>query len=216
MKFIFPNINNYNFYNGKTDFSIMRLYEISQKMWHEPFVDGKQPIFYHGTKVKFDRFDPNFASQDSSIDQNGPGFYFTTNKDEATHFAGADGVVLECILTPRKLIKSRGVVSLGMVRILMKNAPDLDDYLTNWMDNSEDQKLAFKKAMDAFVVYNDPKETYERIWGDLYMRGHSREYMALMSKHGYDGVLVSNGLTKHVIMLNEKKIKIIGRINFSS
>lgn len=175
---------------------------------------SNQPLFYHGTKSRFEHFDPAFVDGEGALDQNGPGFYFTNSIEEAAGYAGGDGVILECVLTPRKLIKQRGVVSEDLVNTLIKNAPNLEDSLSNW---DEDPQRAFRMALNAMIVPGNPKETYENVWGDFYMRNNnSKYYMKLMSDYKYDGVIVPMSESKqHIIMLNEAKIKIVRRLESS-
>lgn len=48
--------------------------------------NGEPLVVYHGTKNKFDEFDPSKMSWEARLSQQGPGFYFTNNKKAASGY----------------------------------------------------------------------------------------------------------------------------------
>lgn len=182
----------------------MRLDEITAK---KPTV-GK--IFYHGTTKIFDHFDLAFIGAKESIDAYGPGFYFTDNIDTARRYAGSDGVILACRLTPRKLIKETGPVNPEWVLRLMRRAPDLDDTLSNWAENKNE---ALRMAFDSVYQANEPKNTYESLWFEFYRNDPALWAKRLSGAGSYDGIyLPQQNNETFIVMINPDKIKIIERI----
>jgi diguanylate cyclase (GGDEF)-like protein len=53
--------------------------------------DGRPMVVYHGTSADFSAFDMNFMYSGEGASQSGSGFYFTSEKDSASGYAGVAG-----------------------------------------------------------------------------------------------------------------------------
>lgn len=176
---------------------------------------GPQQVFYHGTKANFDSFDPNFTGKGN--DQEGPGFYFTTNEQLARGYAWPSGTVLEVRLHITKTVPMSGPISkevLNQARQLMMNAPGLRDTLTDW---GEDYKKAFEDAYRLEVDKDSPKEVFEQIWYDFY-KYNSAMWLSEMVKMGYQGLEIEQWPAKgnepaciNAVVFDPKCIHIISR-----
>lgn len=68
-------------------------------------------IWYHGSKKDFDKFDLNFAITKESNAEVGPGFYLTTDKEDAHRYGiinkEESGYLKEVKLTKKKRYQKR-------------------------------------------------------------------------------------------------------------
>lgn len=88
-------------------------------------------IVYHGSKTKFDAFSYSFIG-DNGTDE-GKGFYFTTSKEIALHYAGADGYFLECKLTPTRIITDNAkTITADEYRKIITVMDEKCEYLSNY------------------------------------------------------------------------------------
>ena len=154
-------------------------------------------VAYHGTNATFSQFDPEFTGKGN--DQNGPGFYFTLDPQEARFYGD---IIMEVDLNLRKLVPLDGALQWSELETILKAAPDLEETLTDW---GETTPKAFKTALESVIKYaTGPKDAFEQIWYDFYRR-HPAEWLSQMVKLGYDGVQIGN----HVIVFNPDSINIL-------
>lgn len=158
-------------------------------------------VWYHGRTVKNKEF--NTAHTGKGKDQDGPGFYFTKNKDLARGYAYPSGIVITANLSPRKLVPHNKQVKRSEVKALLNKAPDLSYVLENW---DEDPKVAISKAISA-ISEKDSKDAFETIWFDFY-RDHPAEYLKQIVALGYDGQLATVS-SEIMVVFNPKIIEVL-------
>jgi hypothetical protein len=143
-------------------------------------------IAYHGTPFNFESFD--YSTVGAGDDQEGPGFYFTTSRNDALKYALKSQSVpapriLKVSLTLGKLVLDKGKTPRKQVEQLIDWAPDLEDTLTNW---DEEPGLAKIKAINAMLAYSSPRLVFQSIWADFY-RKDPAGYLSSMRALGYTG-----------------------------
>ena len=86
---------------------------------------------YHGSPSQFDKFDINFSGQGN--DQEGPGIYFTTDPDDASHYTEEEGKVFHVRLSFNKIVPIEGQINGEDIKQLLlwsmglNNESDLDN-----------------------------------------------------------------------------------------
>ncbi len=174
---------------------------------YEGFVNPIQPELYHGRKIKDKDFRYDFVGGEAAIDQSGPGFYFTTDKDDAWGYAAPDGVIITVKNSFQNLIEKGDEPKEEDVRKLMKMAPHLEDSLTDW---AEDPDEAFEDAFESMYNKDDAIDTFLSVYADFYLRtGGSGKYVENMKELGYDGIVVPShendkgAAIYHVVVYNK-------------
>jgi len=165
---------------------------------------AEDPIWYHGRTVTDETFDLNHTGKGN--DQSGPGFYFTSDVNDARGYAFPKGIVLEVKLTPRKLVT--GKPKRSEIEKLIKMAPNYKDTLTNFAENPP---IALRQAIDGTIKYNPlAVDAFQQMWIDFY-RHEPKQYLEGMIKLGYDGHEVKTNVPeiRHMVIYNPAAIKII-------
>ena len=169
--------------------------------------------WYHGRTSQSTAFDPAHTGDRWANNQDGPGFYFTSDPRDARTYAYPSGVVLQARLDPRKLVPHAGRVPAGQVDRLLRQAPDLADVLTNW---DEDPRVAYRKLLAVATRQPTPWEAFLTAWGEAYRRaGDNAAWMAGMVALGYDGVVSPSSWgvgedgqpVQHVVVFNPERIR---------
>lgn len=143
--------------------------------------DVKNMFWYHGTKHDFITFDPDKADEGYSL--KGPGFYLTSNKNEAE---GYGNILMTFKVKPKKILTRRSRLSRDNIIDLIKSAPNLEETLANWDENPS---IAFHEAIKSVFSYiSNPLEMFETIWYDFYKNNHM-ELLKNMTNLGYSGSL---------------------------
>ena len=171
-------------------------------------VQAQDDVWFHGRTVDSEVFDLKYVGRDEAKDQEGIGFYFTKDKDDASGYAAPNGVVLTVELKPRKLVSLDKPAKGSDVDFLIDHAPDLEGTLSNWDENPVRAKREAKKAMMAPTA----KETFESIWFDFY-KTEPKLFLEKMISLGYDGHRAAR-TEKHIIMYNPKAIKVIKKEHY--
>jgi hypothetical protein len=160
--------------------------------------------FYHGSTNKFDNFSFTFLGKGKGYDENGPGFYFTSNKEDALHYGQHQ---YEVKLHLKKTVPLKGKIKRKEVEFLIKNAPNLYDTLTDW---GEEPQEAFRYAVNSISNNDSPHDVFQTIWHDFYLRQNATDqYLTNMIKLGYDGVIIPKNELVHVVVFNPQKIEMI-------
>jgi hypothetical protein len=162
-------------------------------------------VWYHGRTVDSDEFDLAHVGKEEAADEQGVGFYFTTNEKDAAGYAHPNGIVLTVELSPRKLVSLTSPAKEAEVDYLINNTSE--DF-SDWDEDPEAGRQMFK---DSVMNESSAKETFESIWYDLY-RYEPRAYLENMIKLGYDGHYsprtYESGI-RHIIIYNPKVIKVL-------
>lgn len=170
-------------------------------------------LYYHGRTSNSTAFDPAKTGDRWANNQDGPGFYFTSDPRDARTYAHPDGVVLRAKLQPRKLVPHTGRVPVAQVDRLLRQAPDLEDVLTNW---DEDPRVAYRELLAAVTRPSSPWEAFLEVWGEAYRRaGDNAAWLAGMTALGYDGVVSPSSWgtgedgrpVQHVVMFSPDRIQ---------
>lgn len=174
---------------------------------------------YHGGRHRITTFKPEWLGKGAGHDQEGPGFYFTTNEGDARAYAKGEGGFIHTItLSPRKLLKKSDRSKPSEIRKMMEWAPDLEGVLTNW---DEDPKKAFNKAFRAMCQPTKAVDAFQQIWYDFY-RYYGADYLSGLVALGYDGHIVESGFRRdgspvtHYVMYNPKVIRVEEVVEYES
>jgi hypothetical protein len=161
-------------------------------------------VWYHGREVKATNFDYQYVGK--GHDQEGAGFYFTTDKDQALGYAGQNGIVMTVRLTPRKLVDMNRPAKTKDLKFMLLNAPDHLDALSNFAENPRE---ALIMALNGYAqYYDDATDAFQTIENDFY-KGHAAEYLINLVRLGYDGHIIKHEGAAHFVCYNPKIIDIV-------
>ncbi len=146
------------------------------------------PYWYHGRTVDSDVFSYDHLGGKEAYDQEGPGFYFTSDFNNAKYYAENKGIVLKCKINYKKFIvktpTSNTKVNKKIITDLILNSPVKDDVLTNFDENP---KQALIQAINSYIRYGFAHDSYQVIANDFY-KYNPKEYLQNISKY-YDAQL---------------------------
>jgi hypothetical protein len=175
--------------------------------------------WYHGRTVDSNVFSYDYVGGENSYDQEGPGFYFTSDFDNAKRYAENKGIILKCKINYKKLIikspTSNTKVNKKIVTDLILKSPNKDDVLTNFDENP---KQALIQAINAYVRYELAHDAYQTIANDFY-KYIPKEYLQTISKY-YDAQLTklegsSYGDIYHLIVYKPDIIQVVDKTRLS-
>jgi hypothetical protein len=159
------------------------------------------------TKPRFDK-----SRLGVGKDQEGVGFYFTTNKREARGYAFPNGIIITAKFSGN-LIDKDTQVDVEKAEQLIEMSSSLDDILPDWGYDppyvSREQALSELKS--SVINEDDAKDTFLQIWYDLYYRrGSNEEFVDNMVKLGYDGLLIERAEgVKHIVVYDPDALNIL-------
>lgn len=175
------------------------------------------PHWYHGRTVDSDVFSYDHLGGKDAYNQEGPGFYFTSDFNNAKYYAENRGIVLKCKINYKKIIvktpTSNTKVNKKIVTDLILNSPTKDDTLTNF---DEDPRRALIQAVNSYVRYELASDAYQTIANDFY-KYNSKEYLQNISKY-YDSQLTKlegslYGDIYHLIVYRPDIIQVVEKIS---
>jgi len=165
-------------------------------------------IWYHGTKQDFSAFDLKYIITEESIAQEGPGFYLSSDPEDAARYGGGKGFLKTVKLTRKSGLRNeKSPYREVFMGSLVNNMPDKEDTLTNWDENPDkalrDLKRSILESSDTL------HEMVLNVWADCYM-GHELALVTRLRRGGIDGFVINkqNGV-KHLICYNPEILKII-------
>jgi len=172
-------------------------------------------IWYHGSKVDFGKFDINYAITKESIAQEGPGFYLTTDKNDAERY-GIINKEQSGFLKEIKLVRKSGIRKESakfrdeFAGSLMRRMPDKEDKLTNWDENPT---RAFNMLRQSILDSSENlKEMILNVWADCYM-GDEQLLMKYLVRGGIDGLLIEKkNDVKWLVVYNPDILKIVNTV----
>ena len=157
-------------------------------------------IWYHGRKVKDSTFDLEHLGE--GYDQEGPGLYFTSSRQDAAAYAYPAGIIMEVELDLEPQLPK--MAKTADIHTLISHAPDLESTLANWDENP---KRALVTAQRAMML--EPKEAYQQVWINFY-RYNEKLFLNELVKLGYHGRVVEKNLgVKHAIVFDPKFVRIV-------
>lgn len=161
-------------------------------------------ILYQGRKSKHKNyFDINYAGGKEVNDQEGPGIYLSSNKDDAANYAKPNGVILTIQHSLKNMIeenKSLGRFKNTAIKMI-NDSPNINRALEDWGDK--------QTLLDGMIFDDDMKETFLSIWYDLYHPNNNILYIKKMAKYGIDGIIVKRNIGFHIVVYNTNKLKIV-------
>lgn len=182
----------------------MKLREIYNQLY-----ESNKLIAYHGSKIDFDSFDLNRVGNGN--DQNGPGFYFTINSDEAKRYGD---FVHKYELNIKKWLSTKQPVNIQHIQQLVKNSPNFNETIYDW---GETPQKGLKTFLEDMRTQDSNFHAFTSVWYDFY-RHDAIDYVKNVIKLGYDAVMIKDGEgygninSTHIIVYNPKVIKKIERI----
>lgn len=180
---------------------------LRESLIHEITKGGSYTVF-HGTKAEIKRFSDEFVGGAEAMDQEGPGIYFTTVKEEAEVYGNK---IYTVKLSPRKLMDMTPLVPSkwkAFTTKVMRMAPDWKATAQNFDINPY---KGLTMAVDSSIDYNDTeKDLAQQIWIEFY-RYEPVEYVRNMVKMGIDGIIVPRhqGEGNHIIVYNPNIIELV-------
>lgn len=165
-------------------------------------------VWFHGTKVDFDKFDSKYIITDQSVAQEGPGFYLTSDKQDAEKYTNYNGYLKEVKLTRKNGIRNEKTkFREEFASSLMRRMPDKEMTLSNWDENPT---KAFSMLRQSILESSDNlKEMILNVWADCYM-GNEHTLVKYLVSGGIDGLLLNkaNGV-QWLVVYNPDILKII-------
>jgi hypothetical protein len=182
------------------------------KIWLE--TEEGSIIAYHGSPTKITSFTTDFLGE--GHDQEGPGIYFTTSRDDAANYGPH---IHKVILRPRKLVKHGGRINRKQIETLILASAnvqniaelakiDMDKYWDIPLSNFDENPVkAFQEAVNNVVEYStSPHDAFQNVW-IVHFRYKPQKYLEEMVKLGYDGVKVEKNDLNHYIIFNPSIIE---------
>ncbi len=164
--------------------------------------------YFHGSKVDFKKFDPKYIIIPSSNALHGPGFYLSTDKDDADKYAGKSGFLHNVELTKTSNIKTKySKIKSGFIERMVDAMPDAEMVLSDWDEDSIKAKRRLVKSL--YSTNSDIIELLQSIWFECY-KNYEQDMIKEFVKEGIDGILVEmkEGV-KHLICYNPDILKIV-------
>ena len=159
--------------------------------------------WYHGRTYAAQNFD--LSKIGNGFDQEGPGFYFSSDKTDAGSYAHPGGQVATLKLAPRKVVSLTAKPKRPEVLRLMQASPDYASHLENWDENP---KKAEQIALQSMLDQGPQKDVFIQVWYDFF-RYDSQVWAQTMVALGYDGVLLQkNDGVEHFIAYDPNIIQV--------
>ncbi len=170
---------------------------------------GKPLVVYHGSGTEIPEFKYEYTNQGN--DQLGSGFYFTDSKNEADNYqtrttvngaeeklGGTDNPTThEVYLSIKKPLDAEGREKLSAKQIekIIRDAPDLEDRLSDWGDvEDEGADKLIKEAAQAYATHTEPSKgealrSLFKLARDFYPDDIKSFNESVRDATGYDGVV---------------------------
>lgn len=160
-------------------------------------------IWYHGGRSSQIRDEPRWDRDrtTSSLNEEGPGIYFTSSYQQATSYGP---IVLEMELPSNFKVMPMRKPTMKQLMALYEEASEEDQeiFLSNWGENITPQE-----ALKHYSHQDNLHNAAVTLYGDLF-RYDSDAYIEAIRTLGYDGVIVPKSYgVKHLIVWNPKKLR---------
>lgn len=165
----------------------------------------KDDYWFHGRTVRSTDFDVKFVD-DKGNRQDGPGFYFTREPEEAERYSGEGGVVLKVKLNTDRIVTGQSNLGREEVVAILQKSNALDDILMDWAENPRE---ALEMLLDSLMSYeDDPVELLQQIWADGFR--DDRDFLKVMVECGIDGTAtMSKWDNEHIVIFNPTVIEVV-------
>ncbi len=184
-----------------------------------PTTSTNEKIWYHGRTVDSESFSYDYVGGENAHDQEGPGFYFTSNLNDARAYAQPNGIILKCHIDYKKLIiksdTSSTKTNKKVLVDLINNSPNKEYTLSNFDENP---RIAMINAVNAYLRYEDAFDSYQILARDFY-RYEAKEYLETLSKY-YDAQLTTKEGSMdghqlyHLIVYKPSIIKVLDKMKY--
>jgi len=190
-----------------------------ENTWPDVILNDKH-LWYHGRSIDSEVFSYDYVGGENAYDQEGPGFYFTNNFDDAKKYTNSNGIILKCKINYKKILikspSSNTKVNKKIIVDLINSSPDKDYTLENFDENP---KVAMIKAVNAYLKYDDAHDAYQILARDFY-KYNPKEYLQILSKY-YDAQLTDKNIMDgkkvyHLIVYNPVLITVVDKIKYES
>lgn len=201
---LFPNCNFSLQPLNETKTLIQKL--LKESLLPESIKGGSYNVF-HGSPIKIENFVDDFVGGKEANDQEGPGIYFTTSKEEANRYGDN---IYNVTLTPRLLFDQIPPNPMKLTPILTKLVRMAEDWEMSAQDYDENPIIGLNEFVKSTLQYNDnEKDCLLQVWVDFY-RYRPIEYVRNCVSLGIDGIIVNKDYenTKHIIVYNPSIIKL--------
>lgn len=173
-------------------------------------VKKNEIIAYHGSNAEITNFIDGLVGGERANDAQGPGIYFTDNKEDASMY----GKYLYTVrLTPRRILSDKKINGITRDEIinLIKLNPDWEMTAYDWDENP---KKGFNYSLDSIFEEKNDKDRITQVYIEYY-RYMPKEFVRNSVKIGVDGISKLNiwgdGINKstHYIIYNPTIIQIL-------
>lgn len=159
---------------------------------------------YHGSTTEFSNFTDEFVGGEKANDKNGPGVYFTNNKEEAEHYGE---YIYATTLSPRLLLDEKPPKK-NLIPILTKLIKLSPDWQMHAQDYDEHPIRGLQKFFESTYQYDESeKDVLLQLWVTFY-RYRPLDFVRNCVSVGIDGIIASNeGFSTHYIIYNPNIIQ---------
>jgi len=179
-------------------------------------LDPSKGEWFHGDQMqrntfKYQNMDRDQSSQ--SLNEHGPGIYFTRNFSEALGYAYSNGYVYTVnINIKQKIIKDGMKSNPETIKRLIDWCPEDRKIigLSNW---DEDPNIAYKKAITTYSKYR-LMESCLAVYTDFYGNSEANEWANSMYNLGFDAYWRFLDETEHLVVYNPQIISIINEKDY--
>jgi hypothetical protein len=170
-------------------------------------IPGLQDIYFRGIPTEFVPFRlKNLKNRDT---KDGPGFYFTSEYEDACVYAERTGIVIEVRLFPQRFLSNEAKPDHTEVKELILAAEGYEAILETL---DRDPEKALEKAINTACIGSSQKEAFLNIWYRFY-QDKPLEYLKALIDMRYDGHISPTTITaQHIVIYNPDAIEIISII----
>lgn len=176
-----------------------------KQILNEVIIESKSMIVYHGSPNKFDNFDLSRVGKGN--DQNGPGVYFTINREEAeTYGQYVNGYELNV----KKWLSTKKSPNIIEIQKLVTKSPEYDENIYDWAENPQ---KGLRTYLSNMKDEDSNFHAFVSVWYDFY-KNNPDKWVENVAKMGYDAALIKGsdgygdiGNTTHIIVYNSNAIK---------
>lgn len=161
--------------------------------------------YYHGSEGKIDRFVDDFVGGKEAVDQEGPGIYFTNQKEE-TNYYGQYVYTVE--INTDKFIKESPNNKANITKMITKLVKMVPDWESEAQNYDENPSIGLRRFIESTLRYNNnTKECLLQIWISFY-KNNPKEFVKNCVSLGINGIIINKGNFKHLVVYNPAIIRI--------
>jgi hypothetical protein len=159
--------------------------------------------WYHGSKESFAEFSQDFVGL--GTDQNGSGFYFTSDPDDAAYYSGQEGNIMAVFLRLRGEVSRNKPLSREILQSIIEAGNEED--LWNYGDIGHLGKdRVLRDAVDSYALL-DAFNAMICLSNDFYKQDEGKFIDVFSRLTGCNHVMDNKGSASHCVMLNPRDIR---------